>query len=43
MCEECANQNSLYCNICQDGDFFMTDQQKKDNDILCDLLCENDE
>lgn len=41
-CEECANKNTIYCEICKNNDLFMNADEKKTNDIMCKFMCGND-
>lgn len=38
-CEVCANNKTDYCLICKDDDMFMTQEQKEECDMMCDLMC----
>ena len=38
-CDLCANCDTFYCVVCEDGDFYRTYEQKAYEDYMCDLLC----
>lgn len=38
-CDECANKDTLYCQMCENKDMFRTQEQKDYENYLCDLMC----
>lgn len=39
MCKGCANEETEYCAIFEEGDMYMTPDEKEYTEWMCDLLC----
>lgn len=39
MCNECVNNGTEYCVICDDNEFFMSAEEKEYYEWMCNLMC----